>query len=578
MDWRLLEYAKEAEDTASGLHIFLSEIPAYSKDITGDIAELFAISSALHVLHEDLELSRYGRYTHRILRDLEICLPSLGYTLDDVRNMFSKSKNRRQAPGAFPGTPPYAEIWEDACADLKAQGISLPGRLSMYRTYLQGMQDLLRGVQADDEVDIVRGRLAKLLKKQEPIEDYFSRIGIGGVAHVPARTPQPSAPSAPRPHVERFQTYPNTYGHPHPPPPPVAHSYVPPPPPISYAHTPPPVGRAYPPPGYGHPTIPPPPPLPPRSPMPYGEIPFIPPIVPEVPQSPTFSNASSHSFSTQSNDSGGPVAHWAMKIFDGRHSSTPFQILGQPTRCLGRDEPQAIEMLDGDGFQKVLETPFEATNVWVRLYWRTDDNRARILFLTLDPSGRKMRFCFPLTGLKVIRTESCLQLCRVNRQDGKLDLWANLRFTLYERMVLFYCTLVALKRQDDVQAPKGLDDYFQPGEKEEFGGELQDDKYLHAFRIFRDKDSGGVRFEATPRRGPMKTIPIWTAFVTQYIRRKSWMKRIGHSTIQFRELHPYIFCEGYRLPRGKSGRYQLTFTTPEDARVCMDVFHRIKTR
>jgi hypothetical protein len=65
------------------------------------------------------------------------------------------------------------------------------------------------------------------------------------------------------------------------------------------------------------------------------------------------------------------VAHWGMKIFDGRHSSTPFQTLGQAcvnkmlrsrrgliyyrTRCLGRDEPQAIELLGNDGFEKVLE-------------------------------------------------------------------------------------------------------------------------------------------------------------------------------------------------------------------------------
>ena len=146
MDWRLLDYAKEAEDTASGLHIFLSEIPQYSKDITGDIAELFAISNALHVLHEGLELSRYGRYAGRILRDLEVALPSLGHTLDDVRDMFSKSqRSSRQHPGAFPGTPPYNLIWEDALADLKAQGISLPMRLELYRTYLQGMFDILKG-------------------------------------------------------------------------------------------------------------------------------------------------------------------------------------------------------------------------------------------------------------------------------------------------------------------------------------------------------------------------------------------------------------------------------------------------
>lgn len=146
MDWRLLDYAKEAEDTASGLHVFLSEIPQYSKDITGDIAELFAISNALHTLNEGLDLARHGRAAGRILRDLEVVLPSLGHTLDDVRDMFSRSKKKaRQAPGAFPGTPPYNQIWEDACLDFKAEGISLPMRLELYRSYLQGLFDILRG-------------------------------------------------------------------------------------------------------------------------------------------------------------------------------------------------------------------------------------------------------------------------------------------------------------------------------------------------------------------------------------------------------------------------------------------------
>jgi len=122
-----------------------------------------------------------------------------------------------------------------------------------------------------------------------------------------------------------------------------------------------------------------------------------------------------------------------MKIFNGRHSSTQFRTLADPTICVGRDEPRVIEMLDGDGFEKVLELPFEVANVWVRLYWRPDDNRARILYLTKDHAGRRLRHCIPLTGLKLLRVGSCIQLCRVNRKDGKLDLWAKLRFTLYER-------------------------------------------------------------------------------------------------------------------------------------------------
>lgn len=120
-----------------------------------------------------------------------------------------------------------------------------------------------------------------------------------------------------------------------------------------------------------------------------------------------------------------------------------------------------------------------------------------------------------------------------------------------------------MKRQDEYPTPPGLDDFFQPGEKQEYGGEIQDNSSLHAFRIFRDKDSGGVRFEATARRGPLKTVPIWTAFVTQYIGHRGWMKRVGHATVQFRELHPYVFHQGYGLPRDKKGRFQITFSLPQ---------------
>jgi hypothetical protein len=35
-------------------------------------------------------------------------------------------------------------------------------------------------------------------------------------------------------------------------------------------------------------------------------------------------------------------------------------------------------------------------------------------------------------------------------------------------MVLFYCTAVAMKRQDEVGVADGLEDLFDPGEKLEF--------------------------------------------------------------------------------------------------------------
>lgn len=236
-----------------------------------------------------------------------------------------------------------------------------------------------------------------MLKQQEPIDSYFSRLSLP--THGPLRTPGPKPPRNPRPNIQTFSSYP-------------IYTHVPPPPPPRL-RTPRPTSQIY-----GG----------------IGEVPiFVPPAAPSVPTSPTFSSSSSQGMSSHSTDSGGPVAHWAMRIFDGRHPSTSFRALGDITECLGRDEPRVIEMLGDDGFEKILEVPLEATNVWIRLYCRFEDLRARILFLTMDPDGTRRRYCFPLTGLKIIRKDSCLQLCRVNRKDGGLDLWARLRFPLYER-------------------------------------------------------------------------------------------------------------------------------------------------
>ncbi|KAJ4382064.1 hypothetical protein N0V86_002392 [Didymella sp. IMI 355093] len=455
MDWRLrlLDYAKEAEETAAGLGAFVSEIPQYRKDITGDIAELYAISNALQTLQEAVEHPRLGRASGLILKDLEICLPSLGYTLDDVRDMFNKSKRKSRLPGAFPGTPQYVEMWEDALADFKIQGISLPNRLEYYRTYLQGMYDVLRDVDPGEEVDRIEVRLKKLLKQQEPLDSYFSKLSIP--SHGPARTPGPKPPSQSETNHPQFHVLSNIYA------------------------------------GIGE--------------VPMGGF-FVPPAAPSVPTSPTFSSASSQGMSSHSTDSGGPVAHWAMRIFDGRHSSTPFRTLGEATECAGRDEPSVIQMLGDDHFEKVLELPLEATNVWLRLYCRFSDLRARILFLTMDPDGTRRRYCFPLTGLKIIRKDSCLQLCRVNRADGRLDLWARLRFPSYERMLLFYNTAVAMKHQDQTRMADGLEDIFDQDRSErlEFSAEIADTHFLHHLRVYRDLDSGVVRFEATPRRGPLR--------------------------------------------------------------------------
>lgn len=56
------------------------------------------------------------------------------------------------------------------------------------------------------------------------------------------------------------------------------------------------------------------------------------------------------------------------------------------------------------------------------------------------------------------------------------------------------------------------------------------------------------------------------------------MKRVSPDTIQFEKLHPYVFCDSYRLPKGPTGKYRLTFTTPEGMTIHFSVLILSLTR
>ncbi|KAF2843271.1 hypothetical protein M501DRAFT_1012628 [Patellaria atrata CBS 101060] len=502
----LLDHARKAEDTAAGLCKFLDEVPQSATDITAIMSELFAISSGLRTLHNGLDYSRYGRYSTRIVEDLNLVLLSIQYTLASVKKSFGQTRFKDSK-----GVPPYKTILEDLQASCLDEGSSLCERLEIYRVFIIGLFDVLRGELPSNDMNLLGKELARLLENQERIEPGTLRR-------------EPRKPS--RPQMHQYPTYPTF--------------------PINPMHSP--LAPSY---------------------DPWDQ--YAPPHAPEAPISPTFSSSSSLTFSSNQTFSTASssitrVPHWARKVFDGRHSATPFRSAGSTTRALGRDEPGAEDRLLADEFQQVIE---------MHTLLRSGNNDK-------DHFRRKLQFCIPLTALKVQREGACLKLCRVNRDSGKLDLWANLKFPLYERMVLFYSAFIAMKHQDLAPVATGLEDWFQQGEREmeqeEFGGKIEDDDLLLAFRIWRDRDSGCVRFETTPFRGRMKKIPIWTAFVTQYIGIRSWIERVDSKRVQLRELHPYIFCDNYKPPRNISGFFELNFKTRDDADGFVDTFRSFRRK
>ena len=136
-------------------------------------------------------------------------------------------------------------------------------------------------------------------------------------------------------------------------------------------------------------------------------------------------------------------------------------------------------------------------------------------------------------------------------------------------MVLFYCTFVAMKRQDSRPVPHEdlMDDCEleenDAGEVLEFGGKIKDGELRHALRLYRDRASGVTRLEASALRGPMKDVPLWTAFVTKYAHDPDWAQFEGGGVVSLVAMKPppYVFLSGYSPPRDRNGQFILQFVT-----------------
>ncbi|KAA6407887.1 MAG: hypothetical protein FRX48_08238 [Lasallia pustulata] len=277
----------------------------------------------------------------------------------------------------------------------------------------------------------------------------------------------------------------------------------------------------------------------------------------EPPTSPT-----STSFSQSSTNSSG-ITHWARALFEQPVSTTPFGSIGQVSTCVGNDVPGITQRLAE--YEKLVELPFESGDLRVRLYCRQSDLRARIYCRVMQPIRSRRESCLPLTSLEAIRSESSLELCKPSRSRNSVELWACLRFQSYERMVLFYCTFLALRAQDTNNPEYETNGLELRGEELEFSGRILDDHYVHALRIYRDRDSHAIRLEASVHTGELRRTPVWTAFITYQVRSLLWMQRMGSRKIQLADLNRYIFTDQYAPAVGPNGQPELVFREARDA-------------
>lgn len=185
-----------------------------------------------------------------------------------------------------------------------------------------------------------------------------------------------------------------------------------------------------------------------------------------------------------------------------------------------------------------------------------------------------------LGKLKFTRELSCLKIISCEKTRAQ-EVWAKLSFSTYERLVLFFCILNALKFQlpsSLITAPRGCRDLQLDDEKVVFAAEISDDEYLHHLRILHDKVSGGVRLEASAVDGPMKGVPIWTAFITQYVGASAWLNVVGTRIVHLKDLRPYVFTSDYSAENGLRAGFELRFIKRQDTRAFVEALDSIRVK
>ncbi|PWY84514.1 hypothetical protein BO94DRAFT_101548 [Aspergillus sclerotioniger CBS 115572] len=529
----LYDSYKTAEAVAEGFRYFREPLQEYNTEITRLVAQLYSISVSLKGLED---LTRHRAYQHNlpaIQLDLDLLRASLRYTLEDVLDFFDDLETRR---GDSSGV--YKQVWLGLCSHFNAESHeSLSTRLAKYNSFLGDLNRIMKGEYHDTRLmSSLRNTIQGLLYHQD--SRLAPRLGSLSLSSPSSSSSSSSNADPGSPVSDRRPRSRRSYERARP-----VHSS-------------------------------------PQSPTSTSSGTFsdIPPSAPDAPDSPTTSTTAT----SQSVDSTLASDHWARRVFLDEHPMTPIPYVGESSKCLGelREGVNVKSWLHGQGFEELFQLAFSSdeTDLRVCFYIRDDDHRVRIVC-----KSRRSRssdyYCLPLNLLEIVRVGSCLQICRRRRGGSELVLWANLKFSTIEQMVIFFCTFLALRSQDSGRPVERIRDYELDEEEELFGGQIVDDDFLHALRVYRDNVSGAVRLQASVHKGEMKRfhrMPVWTAFITDYIASKGWIRRLNPKTVVLRDLRRVIFTfPNYNPPQTPKGEHILMFKNRSDAQGFMDTISEL---
>lgn len=132
--------ADNVEEVAAGFCMFREPLPEHGTEITGLIADLYAISLSLKVLADLTKDPLYRRNLPAAWPDLELVRTSLKYTLEDIVDFFGDLEVHAGANRRI-----YKQTWLGLSDFFRGESRdSLANRLVEYKVFLNEMEDLMK--------------------------------------------------------------------------------------------------------------------------------------------------------------------------------------------------------------------------------------------------------------------------------------------------------------------------------------------------------------------------------------------------------------------------------------------------
>ncbi|KAJ5185354.1 hypothetical protein N7472_010194 [Penicillium cf. griseofulvum] len=619
---------ESADDVAAGFYAFRTPLPEDVGEITSLMSELYAISALLSSLEHVADDPRHRRCFNMIKPDLHAVLASYAYTIEDIGDIFRDL----DGPDASPAT--YKRTWLRMGRFFWDQSkFTLATRLSKYKMVFKEFNDLVKDGQYTSPflAGLVNGFKALLTAQDSRFAARFEGMTIrpndSPIDNRVSPRPPPRAPTPVRDRPVREHTARDYPARDYPARDYLARDYLARDHPARDHPTRDHPVRDYPVRDYpvrdhpvrdrpvrdrpvrdhpvrdhpvrdhpvrdhpvrDHPvrnnpaadrnarrrrsyerTRPPhlSPPMSPSS----GTSSDFPPSVPDIPTSP-------HTSTTSRSTAPDVIKeHWAKETFGSTGTSTPLPSVREKSYCRAEPQPGVKQWIKEEGFEELLQLSLnDESDMRVSFYLRRIDHRVRILCREPHRTRPSDYYCLPLNLLEVLRDGSCLRLCRRRKRGTELVLWTQLKFTTLEDLVLFHNTFLALRSQDAGTSIGEILDHELDHEEEVFGGTIHDDEYIHALRVYKDSVTGAVRLQASVYLGEMNHTPVWTAFVTHNLKKRSWLKPYDSRTVTLRDIKPVIFMsiDDYTPPQTLQGHHVLEFTSSSDARMFLDIMDEL---